>query len=200
MVNYIGGQRGSIYLVTQLSTGKQYVGQTTMSLRERWRHHRRARSEAGDCLGDVIGESSDEDFSIQEIAVAYSSRELDELERYYILQYDTLSPSGFNLTPGGHAFSKSGRHAERVSLSKIGLKFTDNPKPIKSSTRPRCRKNKMVVDRKKPVIGTHLVTGEVIELTGVSMDSRFDPRLVSACCRGKRRHHRGFAWRYKNGA
>lgn len=197
MVQYIGGQRGVIYLVTNKLTRKCYIGQTTMSLHERWRHHKRTRSEVGDCLGDDIGLLGESQFSIMELAVTQNPAELDGLETWYIQQYQTLAPAGYNLTPGGHSFSKTERSRDLQSRAAIGRKFTDSPKPIKGSLVIRCRKNKIVVDRKKPVVGTHLITGEVIELAGVSVDPRFDPRLVSACCKGKRRHHRGYAWRYK---
>jgi len=192
---FLNGKRACIYLITNLVTGKRYVGQTTMSLSDRWRHHARTRNEFGDGIGDEIGRYGASSFSVLELAVTYELDKLDELEQFYILQYRTLAPNGYNLTVGGKTFSKSSQHRDRLAFSKIGLRFTETPKGM-----PQPQGTRMLGVGVKPVIGTHLVTGEIVELPGVSLDPRFDGRLISACCYGKRRHHRGYSWRFKHGS
>jgi hypothetical protein len=190
---FINGRTGCIYLVTNTVTGQRYVGQTTYSMHERWRHHVRSRNEVGDGLGDAVGRFGQRAFSIVELVRTDRLTELDALEQFYIEQYETLAPNGYNLTPGGKAFRRTARNCERISYSKIDLRLVDSTKPCsRAGTGKRARP----AAKCKPVIGTHLVTGEVIHLPAVSAHPNFDPRLVSACCRGKRRHHRGYAWRY----
>lgn len=194
---FINCDRGFIYLVTNLVTGKQYVGQTTYTIKERWRHHRKASSDGMPVLGDDIRNFGEHNFSVFVLAEVEDITTLDDLEKFYIKQYSTLYPSGYNLTEGGYGFLLE--HTKKaISDSRIGLRLVDNPKPMKNASRG-IRKYKDN-SRFKPVVGTHLVTGETIELEGLSSDTRFDPRLVSACCRGKRRHHRGYAWKYKYGS
>ena len=194
---FINCDRGFIYLVTNMVSGKQYVGQTTYTIKERWRRHLSSRSDGIPNLGDDIKKFGQHNFSVFILAEIQDIAALEDLEKFYIKEYNTLYPAGYNLTEGGYGFVSD--HTKiAISNSKVGLRFTDNPKPMKNKTRG-IRKFKDN-SRFKPVIGTHVLTGETIELVGVSTDDRFDPRLVSACCKGKRRQHRGYTWKYKNGS
>lgn len=52
--------------------------------------------------------------------------------------------------------------------------------------------------QKKPVISVNINTGEIKKYNGVN-DVRkygFDPSCVCLCCKGKRKKHKGYYWRY----
>ena len=77
---------GKIYRITNLITGKSYIGQTIRKLDIRWSHHK----------GDAINNISDsylhrsmrkwgiENFKIEWIASSINQEELGDLEDYFI--------------------------------------------------------------------------------------------------------------------
>lgn len=191
-IQYTNPEKGKVYIIRNTKSGLAYIGQTFQSMKERMRHHLSSRGEERRVIGDAIQQDGPGNFTVTIIAEADTREELNELERLCIQVYNTEYPNGYNLTKGGvNSFSELNRNA--ISNARIGLTLTDSPRPLKRRARgirPDVKNNK------KPVIGTHLLTGEVIELPYLSCDDRFDPRLISAVCRGKRRHHRGYSWRY----
>lgn len=52
--------------------------------------------------------------------------------------------------------------------------------------------------RYKPVVGTEISTSKEIYFQSIShtKDAGFEPKLVSRCCLGTRKTHKGFAWKY----
>ena len=52
--------------------------------------------------------------------------------------------------------------------------------------------------RRVPIIGTDLKTGETISFPSMSEAGKrgFSLADISECCNGKRRKHKGYAWRY----
>lgn len=190
---YIGERLGHIYLITNKVTGKRYVGQTRHTLSERWRSHRVRTGENLDSLASDIKQYGESSFSLMSLA-AVPWEQLDTFEKFYIVQYTTLHPQGYNLTSGGHTTEYALISRKKISDSRIGMRFKSELKPFKTDTRGS---RKAAEVRFKPVRGTHLVTGDVIELPFLSCrPGEFDPRLVSACCKGKRKHHRGYRWEY----
>lgn len=166
-----------------------YIGQTTNTVKERWRQHCKSYETPLSVDIQKFGEGK---FSVIILADNIPESSLDEMERFYIRQYDTLEENGgYNISPGGHVVTQ--RTRDRLSNSRIGLKLVTHNKPMKNKSKGKVPP---YVNRYKPVKGTHLITGEIIELESMSSDSRFDPRLLSAVCRGKRRHHHGYKWEY----
>ena len=95
-----------IYLVTNRINGKIYVGQTTHSIKVRWKYHisRAIRSTAKMVLYDAIRKYGPESFTIEEIDQAKSHEELNKLEIYYIKRLNaTVSGVGYNISEGGNS-------------------------------------------------------------------------------------------------
>lgn len=93
---------GRVYLVTNLVNGKQYVGQTTHTVRSRWTSHLSAsRRGSSVILHQAIRKYSELSFRVVELCKTFDLTELDEIECSYIRGLRTLRPLGYNLESGG---------------------------------------------------------------------------------------------------
>lgn len=86
-----------IYLITNLFNFKKYVGITKFSLEERFSQH----IKRGFLLTEAIKKYGEQKFSIELIEVVESAERAYELEIFYIKEYNTKAPNGYNLTDGG---------------------------------------------------------------------------------------------------
>lgn len=127
---------GVIYVITNNVNGKQYVGQAVSyspNGRE-WGSHRRwsahlknARNGKCECrlLESAICKYGEDAFKVEDI-LACSIQELNEYEKRYIQEYNTLVPNGYNLMTGG---GNGRRHAketrERMSSTRIGKQHSN---------------------------------------------------------------------------
>jgi group I intron endonuclease len=87
----------NIYLITNLENKKQYVGITKFSITERFYQH----SKRGFLLTEAIKKYGEDKFFIELIEEVDSAGRAYELEQYYIKEYNTKVPYGYNLTDGG---------------------------------------------------------------------------------------------------
>lgn len=101
--------KSTIYLVENLETGKQYVGQTTRELHERWREHcGNSGTSVSPKLKNSIKKHGKDCFCVESIWRGECTQaELDALEIDFIEKLNTLHPNGYNLTKGG----SGGRHS-----------------------------------------------------------------------------------------
>ncbi len=93
-----------IYKITNLITGKIYIGQTVQKLLDRWSDHSRPSAGAHpnkSAIGSAIRKYGKENFKIEQIDSAGTLEALNILEIHYITKYNTLSPNGYNLELGG---------------------------------------------------------------------------------------------------
>jgi group I intron endonuclease len=94
---------GMIYIITNKIDNNKYIGQTTTSLNERFKHHvKNAKHKIVRCrlIENAISEYGDENFSIEALITCDVSL-LDFYENKFINEYNTLSPNGYNLRTGG---------------------------------------------------------------------------------------------------
>jgi group I intron endonuclease len=112
-----------IYKITNIISGKSYIGQTISSLNVRWSKHTKEYSRCY-ALSNAISKYGKENFEIEVIEKCVSRDELDDREVFWINYFNTKYPNGYNLKDGG----KSPRHSEttKAKLSEIGLR-EDNP-------------------------------------------------------------------------
>lgn len=104
---------GKIYLITNNINGKQYVGQTIMTLTQRWNKHLSvSRTENPTGIAAAIKKYGKENFSIELIATC-KVEDLNDLEIYYIKKYNTYS-NGYNLTLGGEGGKTLNLNEEEV--------------------------------------------------------------------------------------
>lgn len=101
-------ETGIIYKWKCLTSGKEYIGQTNKEDRRRKQFLDFGKKYAGNVINNARKKYSDEhqwQYSIVETVICENIEQLknrlDELERYYIKEYNTTAPNGYNITDGG---------------------------------------------------------------------------------------------------
>ncbi len=94
-----------IYLVRNLIDSKIYIGQTKRNYKRRFKEHVwNAKSHRSNCLilYNAIRKHGESNFVCELIdESAKTSKELDQLEIYYIQKYNSIEPNGYNICEGG---------------------------------------------------------------------------------------------------
>jgi group I intron endonuclease len=138
---------GFIYVITNMKTGKKYVGKTMRDVHKRWAEHKRfGKKGLGKCrrLVNSIHKHGLEYFKFQIMCVCFDEA-LKSLEMYYIQKLGTLAPHGYNLTEGGEggACSEETRMKFRKPKSVLTrLRMSESAKqrpPMSQETRQKIR-------------------------------------------------------------
>ena len=117
---------GIVYLITNISNGKKYVGQTTLALEMRWKCHLKdARSGLQCALHCAIRKYGIKAFNVEQIDSAETLNELNNKEVYHVLQLKTLAPNGYNLTAGGDGHIISEETRQKLSSASLGRKMSE---------------------------------------------------------------------------
>ena len=118
---------GIIYLILNTVNFSPYVGLSINTLEKRWSQHKSAaerykrylegdleapHNKRGMCsaLYRAMNKYGVDKFTIEVIDTADTREELNALEQYYIKEFESLVPTGYNLTTGGDSFE----HAEET--------------------------------------------------------------------------------------
>lgn len=88
---------GVIYKITNKLNDMIYIGQTTRSLKVRFREH----AKAGCHLHNAIEKYGIDNFAIEVIEECKTKQELDEREIFWIAELKCRHPNGYNLNNGG---------------------------------------------------------------------------------------------------
>jgi group I intron endonuclease len=113
-----------IYKITEVESGKSYIGKTRRSLYSRWKYHCKNQFNPSP-LNSAIKSLGKDSFIREEICCPLNDELIDELERYLISQFDTLSPGGYNLSlggPGSPGYKMTQEQKEKIRKSKMGNK------------------------------------------------------------------------------
>lgn len=86
-----------IYLITDLTNGKKYVGQTINTKEQRWSGHLSGHL----YVDNAIRKHGIENTTLETLEYVYEESKLNEKEQYWIKKLDTLIPNGYNILPGG---------------------------------------------------------------------------------------------------
>lgn len=140
----INSYAGLIYGVTNTVNGRQYVGQTTVSIKSRWKRH---REDANKLTKDTvfcraIRKYGAKTFVVRRIDTALSLDELNELEEFYIKKLKTLVPTGYNMLPGGKNHTMLEMSKEKLRVSHLGKHHTEE-------TKEKCRQAVLGITRSK---------------------------------------------------
>lgn len=139
------------YKITNIVTGKKYIGLTIRSVEKRWKEH--CNSALGGrtnfALAKDIRQYGVDAFIVEEMACAIDGTEsLKDLEQTLIKQEDCLSPSGYNLTIGGQYTKYSEETRKKMSITRKGKKQT--PEHIENARLARIGLPSKTKGRKRP--------------------------------------------------
>ncbi len=93
-----------VYKVTNVVTGKVYIGQTSKSIEDRWKQHVLNTRYSYMCgrLKKSIIKHGEDSFVVEELDSAVSLAQVLQKEIYWISTYNSTDPSvGYNITGGG---------------------------------------------------------------------------------------------------
>lgn len=124
-----------VYLVTNLINNKKYIGYTTKTLKERMQgHFHKAKCNKDKhyfyLFAQALRKYSKESFKWEEICSCSTLEECQEKEIFYIKEYNTVSPNGYNLTHGGNGGIQSDETKDKISKS-LKKYFLTNESPLK---------------------------------------------------------------------
>ncbi len=106
-----------IYKITNLVNGKIYIGQTTRTLKERWKGHRFHKG--CKAINRAIKKYKEINFKIELLETCNSLEELNNKEQKYIKELNSLIPNGYNICIGGNG-PMLGRKHSKIAKRLIG--------------------------------------------------------------------------------
>lgn len=112
-----------IYKITNLLSGKSYIGQTRCGYQARWKTHNLTAIRGSSLvIHRALRKYGSSNFKIELIANALSLSLLNALEIFLIRQYNTFK-SGYNMNSGGKVGTEISEEVrEKLRASKIGNK------------------------------------------------------------------------------
>ena len=92
-----------VYRITNKINGKVYIGKTTLSAAQRWRHHcKAARAGSPVYLYRAIRKYGADSFALEPLYTAKTEKELNAMETFFIIMHQShLRENGYNGTLGG---------------------------------------------------------------------------------------------------
>jgi len=179
-----GFAAGSIYLVTHVASGKQYVGLTIQTLEHRWTYHleqaRAGHIKGTDSLHAAIREHGAEAFTMVQIDSGTTKVDLEQKERHWIKVYGTLIPVGYNISTGGVSGGPSGRpvnfDGKRFSSVRVAVEHISHTRDISlHAAKARLRFNR--IDIKTPAKkGESLVKTSAYKAWGHIVHGALNPK------------------------
>jgi group I intron endonuclease len=130
---------GYIYLITDLTNSKKYVGQTQQTIQERFRVHLKSAtlgkpSNSKSSIQCAIASKGIKSFTVKQIDTASTLASLNKKERHYIKELDTYSPNGYNLKKGGAGTNKGIQYIVEgelfPSISAVARRYNKTPRTV----------------------------------------------------------------------
>ena len=207
---------GYIYLITDTTNGKQYVGQHHYDKEELDPNYHGS----GNIVRRIF-EKRPSTIKEEYLKTCHTQRELDEWEKYFIFLYDTMSPKGYNLQEGGRGGTPSENTRKRMSEAHKGK--TSGMKGKKTSNETKMRMSEshkgLCSGEKHPMFGKHhkeesrkkvsktvlqyTLNGELvrewISAHEAARTLNIDRGCISQCCCGNTRlkTYKGYKWKFK---
>ncbi len=114
---------GYVYVITNLVTGKHYVGQTSGDPAKRWREHcQAAANQPKSVFHKTLRKYGADAFARRVMALPLCTQDLlDVTERQLIAAFDCRVPNGYNLQDGGSRGRQHPESIEKIRRSKRGV-------------------------------------------------------------------------------
>lgn len=102
-----------VYKITNLINQKIYIGQTVKLVEQRFKQHIKI---GNSYISKSIKKYGTDNFKIEWIATALSKDHINDLEEYFILELNSLSPNGYNLRTEGTMCLTSEKFSELLKI------------------------------------------------------------------------------------
>lgn len=196
---------GIIYKITNIKTGMIYIGQTTMSIRDRWRLHCSENSTCG-LLRDAIRQYGKDSFVMEQVDTGHSRDELNQKEKAWIAKENSISPNGYNIDSGGYYVEYTGESRQKMSANHADVSGTNNPMyglHHKEETRQliakRLRGKYIGKDSSFHKAVINLDTGEKFDTaTEAARKYGVTVSTLTKTCRGVQKRTAGYRWAFAN--
>lgn len=142
-------EKGYIYKIICLTTGKLYIGQTLRTIEKRWKRHiRDAKKGSNHKFHRAIRKYGEENFTVEKLLVVSAptkkelKAQLDSLEIEYISRFNTRE-KGYNSTDGGEGTAGrvcSEESRERYRQANMGERNPSFGKACSEETKEKVRK------------------------------------------------------------
>lgn len=131
-----GYEDGTIYLITNTLTNKQYVGLTIQSIERRWQYHleqaNASKIKNENSLHASIRKYGADKFTITQIDSGVANRDLEAKEIEWIKKLNTLIPNGYNISTGG---TSGGSNKKPTTVD--GITFVGNKEAVEHVAKTR---------------------------------------------------------------
>jgi len=205
--------KNGIYRIKNKSNNKLYIGSTSNKLgfKERWKMHRRdlrGNKHCNDYLQKSWNKYGEDQFEFEILEICEKHECVDKEQNYI----NDLNPEYNICKVAGSSLGRKHSAETKIKISKnrdygepwnkgkkmpkeFGEKVSNSQKNSKA-----CKLNiaKLNKSKRKPVIGTHIETGEIVELEYMKQDSRFHGSGIKACINGKIKSYKKYKWQFKN--
>lgn len=128
-----------IYAIINKINGKFYIGQTTRTLAQRILEHRHCQKTA---IGKAIHNYGWENFSVSILEKCETLEQLNEREKFWIAEYNSIAPNGYNMTEGGNNGILSDESRLKISMANKGKKISEAKIGYRLSEKTRAKMSK----------------------------------------------------------
>ena len=204
----------TIYKITNNINGKVYIGQTVRSVRERMEEHKRKCTTV---IDKALRKYGAENFTVEEIDHASNVSELNEKEIYWIADFDSMVPKGYNqCLGGGNTLGYKHREESKRKMSDAkSISYVGSGNPFYGKTHSEESKKRMGDARKglahlteeqvmtlrashHKVRVRNIETGEVFEsVKEAATTYNLKDTHITRVCKGKRKTTGNFHWCYE---
>ena len=142
-----------IYKITNLINNKIYIGQTTQPLNCRWNDHCHSKRK-NNAITNAIRKYGKDNFSIEVLATVYKTDDLNRLEKFYIEEFNSLAPKGYNLKTGGQDHNRyTDESKKKMSSARIGTTMPiDVRKKISKTHKQRFKDNPLLSQQRSEMV------------------------------------------------
>lgn len=154
-----------VYKITNLLTGKVYIGQTIKRIELRWSHHKSDANKCQTYIHRAILKHGHNNFKIEWIASAFNKEDLDWLEEYLIKDYNSISPNGYNIKNGGSSTQFTKEHKQIMSEAQL-KRYKKMTKDEKRKQTSHLRLYTKTIE--KPITAINLTTKDIIHFNSIT--------------------------------
>lgn len=109
-----------VYCITNLINNKKYIGQSVNPQKRFNNHYSKNNDKTHSIIHEAMRKYGKENFKLE---ILYYGEDYNNQEKYYIKLFNTISPNGYNITPGGeNAITCYGENAGSAKLKNKEVK------------------------------------------------------------------------------